>query len=91
MLEPPADFDGSPDSWLASAPERQRALFDYAHAEARGRQTEIPAKLSMLRARAELTALPVAERHAVLTGPGGLRPTAGIASYGHRSLPCVYA
>ncbi|MGC4886625.1 TROVE domain-containing protein [Micromonospora sp. DT227] len=72
VLEPPADLDGPPDIWLASATERKRALFDYAHAEARGRQTEIPAELTMLRARAELTALPVAERRAVLTGPGGV-------------------
>ncbi|MFF0176069.1 hypothetical protein [Micromonospora profundi] len=72
VLEPPADFDGSRDSSLASATERNCALFDYAHAEARGRRTEVPAELSMLRARAELTALPVADRHAVLTGPGGV-------------------
>ncbi|MFD6694962.1 TROVE domain-containing protein [Micromonospora aurantiaca (nom. illeg.)] len=72
VLDPPSDFDGSPDGWFATATERKRALFGYAHAEARGRRAEIPAELGMLRARAELTALPVEERRAVLTGPGGI-------------------
>ncbi len=44
----------------------QSALFAYAHADMRGRNPQPPAELGMLRARAELTALPVAERRAVL-------------------------
>ncbi|WP_047891746.1 TROVE domain-containing protein [Micromonospora sp. RV43] len=72
VLTPPADFDGSAESWLAGEVARKSALFAYAHADMRGRQPEIPAELTMLRARAELTALPVAERRAVLTGPDGV-------------------
>ncbi|MEV4816198.1 TROVE domain-containing protein [Micromonospora tulbaghiae] len=72
VLTPPAGFDGSVESWLAGEVARKRALFDYAHADMRGRQPEIPAELTMLRARAELTALPVGERRGVLTGSGGV-------------------
>ncbi|MGN9805582.1 hypothetical protein [Micromonospora sp. L32] len=55
---PPAGYNGSVESWLAGEVARKRALFAYAHADMRGRQPEIPAELAMLRARAELTALP---------------------------------
>lgn len=49
----------------------QRDLFDYAHAVMRGRRPEIPGSLPMLRVRAELTGLPVADRRAALLADGG--------------------
>lgn len=55
----------------ASTDETQRALFGYAHAEMRGRKPEVPAELAMLRARAELTGLPVNERRPALLAEGG--------------------
>lgn len=55
----------------ATDKEWQRALFDYAHAVMRGRRPELAPELTMLRARAELTALPVPERRAALLADGG--------------------
>ncbi|MFC7330440.1 TROVE domain-containing protein [Marinactinospora rubrisoli] len=46
----------------------QGDLFSHAHDRRHGRDTEIPASLGMLRARAELMALPVADRRRVLDG-----------------------
>lgn len=53
----------------ASTDPVQRALFAYAHADMRGRNPQPVAELALLRERAALTALPVAERRDVLAGP----------------------
>ncbi|HEY3873707.1 MAG TPA: TROVE domain-containing protein [Actinocrinis sp.] len=49
----------------------QGALFEYALDRRHNREKEIPDALGMLRARAQLTALPVDERRSVLAADGG--------------------
>jgi hypothetical protein len=49
----------------------QRALFAYALDDMHGHAGELPAELALLRARAELTTIPVGQRRAILAGPDG--------------------